>query len=264
MGRLVWGLKAGCSTVGWISGNASTIVNHLRACALVDEVTRNRAQLYKHGDAATPYTMPTPIEPLAVPGPSAFVDITSPPRNLPRLVIPQSHALSPHTAYDSHPQSLASGSSGSLSPLPIFPTQSPFPVSSALPTHAPPSAMRRSFSLPATHFELPSPQISFSPDRQAWFETRICRLLALAGLPLSFTSNLEWIALVNEFLPGVRNVKCDALTRCVLPCTVDNLRQQAKIRAKGCDATLQSDGWSGMNAHHLVAFMIAVDMRVSA
>ena len=88
------------------------------------------------------------------------------------------------------------------------------------------------------------------------------RLVATGNLPLSIVNNAEWIALVDEFMTGVQNVKRDALTQRVLPRIIDEHRAQAKAATRGKDVTVQGDGWTGLNLHHLVAFMITTAGKV--
>ncbi|GLB43959.1 putative protein of unknown function (DUF 659) [Lyophyllum shimeji] len=53
------------------------------------------------------------------------------------------------------------------------------------------------------------------------------------------------------------------LTRRIIPKLVQELQEEAKAAAKGKNATLEADGWTGENHHHLIAFMIAVEGKVS-
>jgi hypothetical protein len=43
---------------------------------------------------------------------------------------------------------------------------------------------------------------------------------------------------------------------------VAEFRAVTKAAANGCKATIQADGWMGVNHHHLIAFMITVDEKV--
>jgi hypothetical protein len=44
---------------------------------------------------------------------------------------------------------------------------------------------------------------------------------------------------------------------------VAEFRAEAKAAANGHEATIQADEWTGVNHHHLIAFMITVDGKVS-
>ena len=46
------------------------------------------------------------------------------------------------------------------------------------------------------------------------------------------------------------------LTNHVIPQQVNRYQQAAKDASRGCEGTLQTDGWTGVNFHHLVAFMV--------
>jgi hypothetical protein len=37
---------------------------------------------------------------------------------------------------------------------------------------------------------------------------------------------------------------------------------EVKMKVTNQEATIQSDGWTGLNNHHLVAFMITADKKV--
>ncbi|KAL4081226.1 hypothetical protein J3A83DRAFT_4185076 [Scleroderma citrinum] len=41
-------------------------------------------------------------------------------------------------------------------------------------------------------------------------------------------------------------------------CEVNQYKQAAKSASKGCQATLQTDGWTGINFHHLIAIMVTI------
>ena len=103
---------------------------------------------------------------------------------------------------------------------------------------------------------------SWSSVRQKQFERSIARLTASAGLPLSWVDNAEWIAFVEEFLPATKSPSRKVLTNWLIPTAVAEFRAAAKAAANGREATIQADGWTGVNHHHLIAFMITVDGKV--
>lgn len=43
---------------------------------------------------------------------------------------------------------------------------------------------------------------------------------------------------------------------------MNKFRVEAKKQAIGKESMMQSDGWTGINHHHLVAFMITVNKKV--
>lgn len=102
----------------------------------------------------------------------------------------------------------------------------------------------------------------WSGDKQRRFEYRLTRLTASAGLPLSWVDNPEWIDFCEDFIPAAKSPSRKTLTRRLLPSAVAEFRAEAKAVAKGHEATMQADGWTGTNNHHLIAIMITVDKQV--
>jgi hypothetical protein len=74
--------------------------------------------------------------------------------------------------------------------------------------------------------------------------------------------NAEWIAFVEEFLPAAKSPSRKVLTNQLIPMAVAKFRAAAKAAANGHEATIQADGWTGVNHHHLIAFMITIDRKV--
>lgn len=108
---------------------------------------------------------------------------------------------------------------------------------------------------------LPNPNL-WDSAKQKRFETRVARLTASAGLPLAWVDNIEFIDLIAEFIPGAKPPSRKVLTNRLIPTTVDELRAEAKSAASGHEATIQADGWTGQNKHHLIAVMITVHGEV--
>ena len=100
------------------------------------------------------------------------------------------------------------------------------------------------------------------PEYQGKFEERIARLTVSAGLPLSWVDNPEWIDFVNDFLPSARSPSRKVLTNRLIPTAAKIHKNAAKTAAKNQNITLQADGWTGVNFHHLLAFMIAFNRQV--
>jgi hypothetical protein len=94
------------------------------------------------------------------------------------------------------------------------------------------------------------------------YEQWILRLTASAGFPLSWVENPEFQALREEFMPGSPHISRKVLTKRILPSVVAEFRETVKRRTARKEATMQSDGWTRINNHHLVAFMIMVDNQV--
>ena len=106
------------------------------------------------------------------------------------------------------------------------------------------------------------PSAAWTPAKQRSFETRVTRLTASANFPLSWVDNPEWLGLCDEFIPSAKPPSRKVLSCRLLPATVHELRKEVKAAAKGHNATLQADGWTGENHHHLIAFMITIDGKV--
>jgi hypothetical protein len=104
----------------------------------------------------------------------------------------------------------------------------------------------------------------WSVDRQNTFNTRIGRLTASAGLPLCWIENPEFILFCQEFVHPAANVPGrKALTNRILPTIRRDFRKKAQVAIRtGAMATIQSDGWSAINDHHLNAFMMTVETKV--
>ena len=102
----------------------------------------------------------------------------------------------------------------------------------------------------------------WSLAQQKSFENYIAHLTASAGLPLSWVDNAEFISFIDEFLPAAKCPSRKVLTQRLILTAVAEFRAEAKAAAHGHEATLQADGWTGVNHHHLIAFMITVDGKV--
>ena len=107
-----------------------------------------------------------------------------------------------------------------------------------------------------------NPALAWSPESQRSFKTCLAHLTASASFPLSWVDNPEWITFCDEFLPAAKQPSQNTLTHLIIPATVNNFREVAKAATKGQEATLQSNGWTGTNNHHLLAYMILADGKV--
>ena len=195
----------------------------------------------------------------------------------------QQRPISLNSPIDQHPPRLSSipyahpfnlGASGSGSDNSLPPTRPPSVVSSVGPSESasawvqnrldvPYSSRSRQRSISRQRSEINiNPALAWSPESQKSFETRLARLTASASFPLSWVDNPEWIAFCDEFLPAAKQPSRNTLTRRIIPATVNNFREAAKAATKGQEATLQSDGWTGTNNHHLLAYMISADGKV--
>jgi hypothetical protein len=90
----------------------------------------------------------------------------------------------------------------------------------------------------------------------------MARITASAGFSLSWIDNPAWLDFLDEFLPAARSPSRKVLTNRIIPAALELYQAEAKAAAKGREATIQADGWTGINHHHLIAFMITVDGKV--
>ncbi|KAH7921716.1 hypothetical protein BV22DRAFT_1018795 [Leucogyrophana mollusca] len=170
------------------------------------------------------------------------------------------------------PPSLPPSTPSSLPDIRGLPSIAPTPTSGSLPTspavlslgigHNPPHQLSQQ-QLPAPrplsrHFILPE----WTSTQQKRFERRISRLTASAGLPFAWVDNPEWIALCDEFIPGAKIPSQRTLARRLIPEAVCELRAGVKEVVRGRETTVQADGWTGINNHHLIAFMVMADRKV--
>jgi hypothetical protein len=105
--------------------------------------------------------------------------------------------------------------------------------------------------------------IMWSSEAQVIFEAHIARLTASAGLPLSWVDNPEWIDFVHEFLLWATSPSRKVLTTRLIPSAAKGYGEIAKAHSRNQNATIQADGWTGINFHHLLAFMITVNKKVA-
>ena len=104
--------------------------------------------------------------------------------------------------------------------------------------------------------------IFWTPTKLRRFEHLVLRLTASAGFPLSWVENPEWQLLRKEFIYGSPSISRKVLSTRILGEVADEFRALAREIVRGKPVTLQSDGWTGMNNRHLLAFMVTCDKRV--
>ena len=133
-----------------------------------------------------------------------------------------------------------------------------------LPSGIPPTYSDQSPAMSLSLLLCPE-RVDWSQDLQRKFEIHIARLTAAATLPLSWVDNPEWIDLVRFFFPAAcRSPSRKVLTSRLIPLVVGEYRKIAKVSSKDQNATIQADGWTGINFHHLLAFMITVKKKVGS
>ncbi|PPR07164.1 hypothetical protein CVT24_010717 [Panaeolus cyanescens] len=193
-------------------------------------------------------SIPGSPSPFHQPSPLQFAgDLTGP------FFGPSNHAAAPGSS------ALFSSSSSYQHPSPSLPS----PLSFSSPVIPSPSNKRarttstHNLSRKTSHHYLPT----WTSDMQQRLGNRLARLTASAGFPYRWIENVEWTHFMTEFLPGALPISRRQLSDTLIPKEAERYRIESKKRAEGCLATLQCDGWSGINFHHFLAFMITTDRR---
>ena len=109
----------------------------------------------------------------------------------------------------------------------------------------------------------PTEYMAWTLEKQRSFENQLGHLTASADLPFSWVDNPEWAAFVDEFIPAAVSPSRKTLSHRITPDLVKELRDQVKNEVYGQNATIQADGWTGENRHHLITFMITVNDKAS-
>jgi hypothetical protein len=102
----------------------------------------------------------------------------------------------------------------------------------------------------------------WSDDRKKRWERLLIHLTASANFPLMWVQNPVWHTILDEFLPQAPRISRKVLTRRLLREAAADLREKAKAAVRGKQVTMQADGWTGINHHHLIAFMVTCDKKV--
>ena len=101
----------------------------------------------------------------------------------------------------------------------------------------------------------------WNPGKQERFDSRIARITAATNFPLSWIENPEVLAFFDEFIPGTKVPTRKVLTNWIIPNEVDKLHQQAMKIVSGSEVTIQCNGWTTLNTHHYIAFMMTASTR---
>ncbi|KAF8173673.1 hypothetical protein BJ912DRAFT_1065043 [Pholiota molesta] len=102
---------------------------------------------------------------------------------------------------------------------------------------------------------------AWTGTQQARLGRALARITASCGFPYRWVENPEWTDFLTEFLPLARPITRRQLSNTLIPREVNEFRNEAKKACAGLFATLQCDGWSGINFHHFLAFMITTQNR---
>ncbi|KAG1856467.1 hypothetical protein F4604DRAFT_1931909 [Suillus subluteus] len=98
--------------------------------------------------------------------------------------------------------------------------------------------------------------LHWTPAFQERLETHIANITASYGFSLNWIENQAVCSFMNEFFPFVNPISSYQLSNHIIPHEVERYQQAAKNHCRGSDATLQTDGWTGVNFRYLLAFMI--------
>jgi hypothetical protein len=292
---LVFGLKAGhnANDRGWRRSASSTLLNHLADCLYQTDQIRSRAlndpassKSLRSLSASGPAESTSSLRMMdqARVGGGHVPHITYPPQQ----PIPGAstgpgtldhwhqslpfHSINPTPSPLPSPLIFSSGLSESLAPSDsISQTNSQHGSGPSASADSQGSVglhdriLRRSLSRRGTQaLNINNQYTTWSTEKQQSFENRLGRLTASAGLPFSWVDNPEWLAFVDEFIPAAQSPGRRKLTRTIVPKLVKEIRNQAKKEVHGQNVTIQADGWTGENHHHLIAFMITVRAKVSS
>ncbi|KAF7974572.1 hypothetical protein HWV62_11944 [Athelia sp. TMB] len=246
---------------GWISSAKSTTINHLRHCRNVTEVTRARAndEHRRNSRSASPARrapVPTPLD-------------TGMHSEYPHGVITLDSPTTPSYGFGySTPSVPPSPTTGSFTPPPT--SQSHHNLASSFHRPSRPSSsqsfnfLSREASASRSHSRGLSAhshaefiQPPWTKERQEGFKTAVAQLTVSAGFPLTWVDNPEWIDFCAEYIPGAKSPSRRSLTSRIIPKAVSSLRTAAEASTRGQLATVEADGFTGLNKHHLLAFMIA-------
>jgi hypothetical protein len=156
-----------------------------------------------------------------------------------------------------------------------FPSSSVFPSASASQTGTP-SPLTQSLSresslsvkrqrtrtISRTHSMPDIHKGQWTTQDQADFENHLIRMTASADFSFSWVENPEWLSFVERFIPLANSPSRKVLSTRILDTNLEKTRTLARSVAKGSFVTLQADGWTGLNTHHLVAFMMTTGSKV--
>ena len=105
-------------------------------------------------------------------------------------------------------------------------------------------------------------QPSWSTGDQALFEKSLARLTASAGFPLRWVENPEWQAFCEQWIPNAKIPSRKVLAQRIIPATLKEFKEAAKLHIRGSEVTATCDGWTGGNHHYFIAFMVTCNGKV--
>lgn len=101
----------------------------------------------------------------------------------------------------------------------------------------------------------------WTSDHQDRLGVHLARITASCGFPFRWVENTEVKRFLSDLLPSATHYSRRQISNTLIPREVAKYRSQAQERCAGTLATIQCDGWSGVNFHHFVAFMITTSTR---
>ena len=78
----------------------------------------------------------------------------------------------------------------------------------------------------------------------------------------SWVDNPEWIVFCDEFIPAAHLPSYNTLSHQIILNIAADFQAHACAHSKGHYGTLQGDGWTGVNNHHHLVYMVAVNGKV--
>ncbi|EIW81276.1 hypothetical protein CONPUDRAFT_56029 [Coniophora puteana RWD-64-598 SS2] len=102
----------------------------------------------------------------------------------------------------------------------------------------------------------------------AWMSTdqdhlggHLTHITASCDFPANWIENHSVQAFFEEYFPSASSVSSYQLTHQYIPQQLEHYTSAAKEKVRGDRVTLQTDGWTGINFHHLAAFMMTTSSR---
>ena len=258
----VWAMGQSEPNRGWQSNAQDTLLNHLKTCPHQLDLVQQDAKDWRSRGSPLRCTYQeafgnSNIPPL--PGMSHFT--IAGPSSMPIVQPIPTHLQSTETSALFAPSASNSPAMWPMSPLLL---DSPS-LLSAIPS---PTLSDSSFAGSQKHKHLSHSASShtlsrhmavlepWNPGKQERFDSCIARATAAANLALSWTENPEILALFDKFVPGAKLPTQKVLTNRIIPTEVNKLHQQAMKNVSGSEVTIQCDGWTALNTHHYIAFMM--------
>ena len=150
--------------------------------------------------------------------------------------------------------SLPHSVSGSPAPLLLDPAHSQYPT----------ATRKRARTVSHTNSSAsiaPVQSSQWSNVTQERFETHLANITASCGLSSNWIENQAIRDFFNEILPSASHISSYQLSHWIIPREVEKHRDAAINRSRDQYVMLQTDGWTGGNFHHLIAFMITTARR---